>query len=195
MTTKTKTPMTDELFETDELVALARLDVEKGNIDQALARIKQALADATPPAEALTLGARLYAQLGLFERAQVLYQRFLKSNPGAVIESFQLGMTHLDAGQPQEALAIWDALLKDHPVHPPALFYKALALSQQGQPVDARHALETLLKSAPADNLYFGRGKELLQTLDTGAAPGATIASPNKAPRGLPQKDAYKIEH
>ena len=189
--------ISNDTFDTDELLALARLNVEKGEIDKALARVKQVLAAKTPPAEALTLGARLYAQLGLFGRAQELYQRFLQSNPGAVIETFQLGMTHMDAGQPREALAIWESLLKDHPVHPPALFYRALALSQQGNVADARHALETLLKSAPADNLYFGRGKELLQALDNGSAPvHATSAAGNaKKPRALPQKDAYKTEH
>lgn len=194
--TKSKTTTLDNVFDADEMVALARLDVEKGNLDQALARIKQILAGEAVPDEALTLGARLYAQLGLFVRARDLYRRYLESAPGAVIETFQLGMTHLDAGQPKEALAIWESLLKDHPAHPPALYFKALALTQLQQSADARHALEILLKSAPADNLYFGRGKELLQAIDSGSIPLPATGN-GAAAKGTPlvSTDAYKTEH
>jgi tetratricopeptide (TPR) repeat protein len=152
------------------------------------------LREKSPPGEAYAVTARLYAQLGLFERAQVLLKQYLQLHPDAVLEAFQLGMTHFDAGQTNEALDIWERILKQHPVHPPALFYKGMALAQQGKATEARQALEVLLKSAPADNLYFGRGKELLAGLDTGQlispAAKAGVAGASKL-----AKDAYKTEH
>jgi len=182
-----------DMFEPDELVALARLNIERGEMDEALWKLKQVIAEANPPAEALSMTARLYAQLGLFERAKPLFQRYLATQPNAVNETFQLGMVHFDAGQLAEALKIWDGLLKSQPTHPPALFYRALALHQLGQSTEARHSLDILLKSAAPDNLYFNRAKELLQTIENPPA-GRGGAAPTEAMRMAP-KDAYKIEH
>ena len=178
------------LFEADELLALARLDIEGGKLDEALWKLKQVLTETTPPAEALAMAARLYAQLGLWERAKPLFQRYIEAEPKAMNEVFQLGMVNFDAGEVKEALAIWAGLLKEHPTHPPALFFTALAHSQTGQLAEARHGLDVLLKSAPADNLYFNRGKELLQAIENRPAPGRAVDTARIAP-----KDAYKAEH
>jgi hypothetical protein len=71
-------------------------------------------------------------------------------------------------------------------------------LAQQGRMADAKHAIEILMKSAPADNLYFGRGKELLQSIDTDLRSGL-IAGNADAPKRVDAhtlpKDAYKGEH
>lgn len=190
---KTNESAPGDVFDLDELVALARQDIERGVLDQALRKLKQVLMDKNPPSEALTIAARLYAQLGLFSRAAVLYQRFLETNPGAVTETFQLGMTQFDAGHTNEAMKIWDGLLREYPTHPPALFYKGLVLARQGQATDAKHVIEILMKSTPMDNLYFGRGRELLQTIDTGlrsTAPSSSVADTHTLP-----KDIYKGEH
>jgi tetratricopeptide (TPR) repeat protein len=186
----------DGPFDADELLALARLDVERGALDQALSRLKSVLKSPAPTADAFSMAARLYAQLGLYDRSQKLFQRYLQLKPESLLETFQLGMTHYDAGQPNEALNVWESILKQSPVHPPALFYKALVLSQTGKVADARGTLDVLLKSAPADNLYFGRAKELLQAIDAGQIPVANLLAPaaKEAPRKL-AKDAYKTEH
>lgn len=194
MATKAKAaaPTRTESFEADELVALARLDIERGVLDEALWKLKQAIMEASPPAEALAMTARLYAQLGLWERAKPLFQRYLEIEPRAVNEAFQLGMVHFDAGQASEAVKIWENLLKDHPTHPPALFYRALAASHAGQPAEARRSLDVLLKSAPPDNLYFNRAKELLLAIEN--QPAATGLASTE-PLRLAPKDAYKTEH
>lgn len=180
-------------FEPDELVALARLNVERGELDEALWKLKLVIAEENPAPEALAMTARLYAQLGLFERAKPLFQRYLTSQPNAVNETFQFGMVHFDAGQQAEALVIWDALLKTQTTHPPALFYRALALHQLGQLPEARHCLDILLKSAAPDNLYFNRAKELLQSIEN-MPTGRGGTAPAEAIRLAP-KDAYKTEH
>jgi tetratricopeptide (TPR) repeat protein len=200
MATKHKSansPQTSDTFEHDELLALARFDIEKGDLSEALWKLKQVTAAETAPAEAFSMCGRLYAQLSLFDRAQKMFQKYLELEPKAVTETFQLGMVHFDAGRSAEALKIWDELLKNYPAHPPALFYRALSLAQEANILQARQALDVLLKSAPADNLYFGRGKELLQSLDSfqqSAKPAANTA-PGADARAALAKDAYKTEH
>lgn len=196
MTSRTKSATHVEL-DNDELLALARLDVERGDLEGALLKLKQMLAAEAPQSEVLAMGGRLYAQLGLWERAKVLLQRFLVQNPNATNETFQLGMVHFDAGQAAEARKIWEGLLKTVPTHPPALFYHALVLGQEGEVNLAKHSLDTLLKTAPPDNLYFGRAKELLQALELQARPASMSGNGSgpKDPRRIAPKDPYKTEH
>jgi tetratricopeptide (TPR) repeat protein len=183
------------VFDADELLALVKYDIEKGEIEKALAKIKELLAEKKPPTEIYAIAARTYAQLGLFERAKENFKNYLKENPEATVETFQLGMAHFDCGEKDEALSIWEEVLKKEPVNPPALFYRGLALAQTGKIADAKQALDTLLKSAAADNLYFGRAKELLQAINNDQShQGNNGSEPETVGKVLP-KDAYQIEH
>jgi len=179
-------------FDSEELLALARMDMEQNHVDSALLKIKQVLKTDKGNAEALSFGGRIYAQLGLFNKAKACFKQFLEISPDSDIDKFQFGMVHFDSGDQDAALAIWNELLAKQPTHPPSLFYKGLVLAQKNNLADARATLNILLQSAPADNLYFGRGKELLQNLDKGGA----LESPADADKGgnkkLP-KDAYKV--
>lgn len=201
MASKSKPPGTKsedkiESLDKEELLALARLDIERGDLEAALLKLKQVLVDESPPLEALSMGGRLYAQLGLWDRAKALLQRYLSQQPNAINETFQFGMVHFDSGQTAEAKKIWEGLLKTVPAHPPALFYYGLVLAQEGQIPQARQNLDTLLKSAAADNLYFGRAKELLQALEQ-ARPGSAAGNggERKDPLRIAPKDPYKTEH
>lgn len=187
-----------EHFESDELLALARLSLERNDVEDALLKLKKIVAAANPPTEALGLSARVYARLGLFERAAKLYERYLQAHPKAFLEQFQLGMTRFDAGKPDEALKVWAELLKEKPDYAPALFYRALALSQTGKPAEAKNLLERLLKSVAVDNLYFARGKELLQAIESvGSTEKAASSSRNggASPSARMAMDPYRTEH
>lgn len=177
-------------FETDELIALARLDMDEKHYDEALWKLKQVLCEAEPPAEALSMSARLYAQIGLFARARGLYERYMALESDAIPERFQLGMTYLDGGEPTEALAVWEPLLQDVPNFPPALFYRGLALARVGQLDAARKQLDDITRMLPADNLYFGRARELLQELSQAGAAG--VAGDAGDTDLLTRQDAYK---
>jgi Tfp pilus assembly protein PilF len=198
VTAKAKTTSTpgisavEDGFDSEELLALALVDMEKGDLAPALSKLKRAVAADVPAAEAFSACAKLYAKLRLWNRAQQMYEKYLSFEPEAVAETFQLGMVHFDAGRPSEALKIWDDQLKKNPNFPPALFYRALLLAQTGKPDAARQSLETLIKTAPADNLYFGRAKELLQNIDARQTqkPAGEIDA-----RAALVKDAYKTEH
>jgi len=153
-------------FDQYELLALARLDLDKGSIENALLKVKKALSLEENNPEALSMIGKIYAQIGLYEKSKIYLKKYLKLQPQAVTENFQYGMVHFDSGDRDTALSIWNTLLETNPTYPPALFYKGLVLAQKEETADARKALGILLQSAPADNLYFGKAKELLQSLE-----------------------------
>lgn len=157
----------DPIFDADELLVLARHDLQKGQIEGAMAKLKlaQQRPDCTPDV-GLEL-ARLYAQLGLRSRAILLFQSYLRQNPVDVDARFQLGMALFESGERESALPIWEEVLAGSPQYPPALYFRALAISQQGGTDQARSLLRGALDVLPADNLYFTRSRDLLTLLET----------------------------
>jgi tetratricopeptide (TPR) repeat protein len=155
------------ILERDELLALALRDLENNRLEEALRKLKPLIAGDDALIEALPLAARVYAQLGLTERAQGCYRRYLAARPDALVECFELGMTHFERGETDEAARLWQGVLERSPAHPPTLFYRALLNARGGRLPDARRDLEVLFNAVPADNLYVGRGRELLQEIDS----------------------------
>ena len=155
-------------FDTEELVALAKFDLDHDKIDSALEKVKIILTADDCPLEAKGLAARLYAQLKLFDKAKALYVQYLEISPESITELFQLGMVNLESGNSDEAIAIWSQLLEQNATHPPSLYYSAIALLEAEQVDEASRHLNVLLQSAPADNLYFGKAKEILHNMNQG---------------------------
>lgn len=155
-----------DIYDVVELAALAGMDVEAGRLDKALEKLKVAnqRTDRTPEIDAQL--ARIYAQLRLYAKSIEHFKRFLNVQPSAELERFQLGMVYFDTADFPAAIKIWDGVLSHNPAHPPALFYRASARLKQDQLEEARRDLDVLLKSVATNNLYFGRGKELLEALD-----------------------------
>lgn len=182
-----------ETLDSDELLALARMDMDQNRVDQALIKLKHLLNTDKGNSAALAMGGKVYAQLGLFDKAKNCFKQYLEINPASVIDKFQYGMVHFDSGDKDAALVIWNELLAKQPTHPPSLFYKGLLLAQTNHSADARATLSILLQSAPADNLYFGRAKELLQAMDKGGAIEASSGAGNGSDAKALPKDAYKV--
>jgi tetratricopeptide (TPR) repeat protein len=157
---------TADALDNDELLALARRDAEAGRVEEALRKLKPLIAQAEGPIEALPLAARIYAQLQLAEKAQACYRRYLAARPEAVLESFELGMTHFEKGEAAEADRLWRAVLQRSPTHPPTLFYSAVHAARSGREPDARRHLDVLFQAVTGDNLYVQRGRELLKEMD-----------------------------
>jgi len=163
-------PLSD--FDPPELLALARRDLDAGRIEEALLKLKKVIAGNDPLSEALPYAARVYAQLGLMEKARDCYRRYLEAHPGAVLESFELGITYFEGGEKAEAKKIWDRLLGSQPTHPPTLFYSGLLAAQEGRMPEAQRNLDVLFKSTPADNLYVTRARDLLRDIESGSLAG-----------------------
>lgn len=164
-------------FTQEELLALAQHDMEQGQLEGALSKLKHVVQDDGAPAYGVAMAAKLYARLRLFNSAKALYQRYLELDPQSVEISFELGMVHFDMGDSEAALSIWDKVLGAVPTFPPALFYSAAALSNGKRLADAKRHLDVLLQTAPEDNLYFGRGKELLQAIGAQAIQQSGISA------------------
>jgi tetratricopeptide (TPR) repeat protein len=165
-------------WDADELLVLARLDLQKDNIQEALEKLKQArLLPSSTPTISLEL-ARLYAQIGLRPRAIPLFIDYLREAPSDTDARFQLGMAHFEEGDTRTAMETWDAVLEADSQYPPAMFYRALALSQGGSVDQSKDLLRRAIDVLPTDNLYFGRARELLTTLENGGGrtgtPGTT---------------------
>lgn len=157
-------------LEPDELIALCRDHLEQNNIEQALLKIKEVLAQPEPPAGAHALAARIYARLRLYDRAIGYLQHCLDRDPESLERQIELAMAYQDSGNADTALRHWDAMLEHHPLLPPALFNAAWLLAQRKRLADANRHIEVLLQTAPEDNLYVGRARELQQMVNAAPA-------------------------
>jgi tetratricopeptide (TPR) repeat protein len=169
-----------EELDDDELLAVARIDFEKERFDDALLRLKQIIRHSGPtavPAKAEL--ARVHARLKLFGRAQAEFLEFLHENPNALTERFQLGMAYFDSGDGGKALEVWDAMMLQAPLHPPALFFSSVVHAQMGRLGIAVDRCRLITEKVEKDNLYFNRARDLLQKIE--ADPRWSAATPNPA--------------
>jgi tetratricopeptide (TPR) repeat protein len=195
-----KQPTGTGAFDDEERMALARVDLKKGDVAGALEKLKSVIASDAPPPGAFSLCGHIYLQLELPERARPLFVKHLTLQPDSPDESYLLGSIHFQAGRNAQALAAWDAVLQQYPTYTGALFYRAVLRSQQGQAALARDDLDVLIKSIPVENPFFKPAKELLQRLDSQrVAPQAALSTPAAAgthgaryPAAVLAQKAYK---
>ncbi|MBK4735677.1 tetratricopeptide repeat protein [Noviherbaspirillum pedocola] len=153
-------------FESDEILAIARDHFEHQRLEEALTRAKTLLELPEPPAGARELAARIYARLGLHERAIALLSQCIERSPDALELRIELAMVSQDGGNLEQGLRLWDDLLVQHPLLPPALFHAAALRAQRKQFADALRHVEVLLQTAEKDNLYVGKARELQDALN-----------------------------
>lgn len=178
-----------DLFDAEELLVLARIDLEKGAVDRALAKFKQALSTgAAQPALKLE-AARVYAELGLRNKAIPLFQAYVAAAPEDVDAQFQLGMAMFEEGMTEAALDLWGGVLTASPGYPPALYFRAAAQLRMGRPQDAAKLLRSAMDSIQSDNLYFARSRDLLAMLEADKDAAGTDAM------RLIGGAAYKTQH
>lgn len=156
-----------------ELLTLARLDMKADRLDQALVKLKQGLkseASGQQTSELLGELGRLYARLGLRERAREQFERFLELQPDAIQERFQLGLVHFEDGDRARAMPHWEQVLSHVPLHAPALYHVAISSAQDGKLERAWALCRTVLDKVEASNLYFEQSKELLKKIESDPA-------------------------
>lgn len=175
-------------LDADERLALVKWYIDQNRLDRALGEIK-VLLDDDADGELLLTGARLYAQLRLFERAETLFTRYLEQNPDSGNARFQLGMTRFDGGDLAGALDTWQQVLEAEPNNPPALFYSALARLQKGEAGESGPMLQQIIDSTRDDNLYHGKARDLLAQMQQSAEPKAGVGSSQTG------KNPYATEH
>lgn len=155
------------ILDTEELLALTRWYITKQDFGQALLFNKHCILKKNTPDETYKLSGKIYAELGLYEHAKVSFKKYLDKNPDSITELFQYGMVHMDTGETQQALKIWENLLLKDSTYPPALFYSALNLANSNRSDEALKKLNILIKSTPTDNFYFNKARNLLTSIET----------------------------
>lgn len=106
-----------ENLDSEELVHLAIRASEYNDNEEAILKLKRAINQTPDNANAHFMLGAIYAELGLYERAQELFKASLELNPDLTIAAFQSGLLQLSSGQIEEAKQSWshlDSLNKDH---------------------------------------------------------------------------------
>ncbi len=98
----------------------------------------------------LTLG-RAFYRAGMLEDAAQEFEAVLRNDPGQVTARFRLGIIALKAGDPEKALAHFDAVSEDERRAYGVLRNRALALEQLGRFEDALDTLVEAGKTKPGD--------------------------------------------
>lgn len=155
-----------DILDFEELIVLAKLDLEANNLSDALVKLKLAHSS-NGNSESLVMLARLYARLGLFDKSVPLFQEYLKENPDALHEKFQYGMSLFDNNQDEEALEVFEDIIdSEEAIHPPAMFYSTLILSKQNKNEAAVSRLIKILSTVDDKNLFYRRAHEELSQLN-----------------------------
>jgi tetratricopeptide (TPR) repeat protein len=150
------------IFDQDELFALSQVDMKNQNYERALEKIKIIMSRENIPIETLALAGKLYASIGLFEKARDAFFNFTQQVPNAYLELFQLGMVERDMGNISLATTIWEKVLEIEPNYPEALYYLADACVQLDLIDNARDWLFKLLETAPDNSEYIQLADQLL---------------------------------
>lgn len=153
-----------DIFTSNELFALANSDFENKRFDRSLFKLKHCLNRADCPFSAIALAARVYATIKLFEEAAILFQKYVYGIPSALTERFEWGMVCFESGKLSDSIEIWTEVLMMDPHHPPTLYYLAIAFVESGRISDSTEKIDLLLRTAPSDNFYFLKAKELLES-------------------------------
>lgn len=183
------------LLDTEELTALTSWHMERNQLDKALLTIKPLLDIEGVNSGVYVLAGRLYAQLGLFIQAESLFKQYLEEDPDDDQVVFQLGMTQFDSNETEEAINTWKNLLAKQPYNPPALFYNALAQLRINNQEEAIILLQSILTHVSADNLYFGKAKDLIKELELNPTFRGAANKINSADNVFKNKDIYSVEH
>lgn len=104
-------------LDTDELLHLAWTAGDRGQTDQAIALLKQAVDEAPEDARAHYMLGAEYAQIGMFDRATTQMQAAVALDPELHAARFQLGLLHLSSRQVEAAQLTWEPLDRLGPGH------------------------------------------------------------------------------
>lgn len=161
--------MTDfSVFDSDELLALSDLNFQSGNHQDALEKLKILVRRENAPLQTHALLGRIYATLGLFEKAKTAFIFYLEHQTNdrmRVNEFFQLGLVERDMGNFDAALKIWDDLLKAYPNHTPTLYNNAVILAEKQQLQKAADLLNLILEVADDKDQHIQLADQLLSRI------------------------------
>ena len=155
-------------FDNDELLALSDWNFQNNLHENALEKLKVLVRRDNAPLQSHALIGRIYATLGLFEKAKISFTFYLENQTNhrmKINETFQLGLVERDLGNIDNALHVWDELLKEHPKHTPCLYNKAVILVEIKQYQKAADLLNSILEIAEDNDQHIQLADQLLSRI------------------------------
>ncbi|MCG3723679.1 tetratricopeptide repeat protein [Vibrio cincinnatiensis] len=152
-------------FEKDELLALANLYFDKQDYIVALPILKHLVSAETTPVGAFSTLGRIYAVLGLFERALVAFETYLEYRPESIPERFEISLIHRRMDNDEKALILWENILKDNENFAPVLYAKALYLRDSDREDEAIEVLTQLIENTPPEDNHVELANRLLSDI------------------------------
>ncbi len=128
----------------DYLVRLGEMNLQQGNLQQALAQADAALDGQRRHAGAWALRGKVLQQRGELEAAMTCYHRTLNEQPHASEVQVALAEIYRALGRPQRALATLDSLTdgkSGEQISPQAWMLKGQSLADLGEASAAKHCL------------------------------------------------------
>jgi len=153
------------LLDTDELFALAQLDFEREDYQSALPKLKKLIKGQDFPVGVFSVLGRIYAILGLFNKAKISLETFLEHQPDAVPEHFEIGMIHRQLGDDDSAISVWDDVLEKAPHFPPVLYSKALYLLDCDLTEESLEQLNLIIETANPNDRHIEMANELISQI------------------------------
>jgi tetratricopeptide (TPR) repeat protein len=147
-----------------ELLIQATRCVQHGEFEQAIVLLKSLIQKEPRHELAIGMLGGVYAQIKMHDCAVDYFREVLAINPDNALARFQLGLSLLTLGRPQEAITAWKPLLanaNDYLAH----FYSALALFQVGRPSEAKPLLNTAAARMPKNHEAYPKLLDLLSDL------------------------------
>ncbi len=130
----------------DTLVRLGEMNLQQGQLDQALAQADLALDNQRRHAAAWALRGKVLQQQQQFDDALTCYHRALSDQPNLPDVQIAVAEIYRGLGRPQRALATLDAMTdgqSGEQVNPQAWMLKGLALADMGESGAARSCLKS----------------------------------------------------
>jgi len=103
-------PSPSSNLDSDELFHLAVLDSQAARHDEAIRKLKEAIAYSPNHAKANYLLGAEYAEIGLYDRAIEMIERAVHLDPSLITAHFQLGLVHYTLGNVAAAQESWAML-------------------------------------------------------------------------------------
>jgi tetratricopeptide (TPR) repeat protein len=148
-----------------ELLSSALAHVKAGDLDEAMAALKDLL-DRDPENEvALGLLAALWCDLGMHERGAEGFGKLLGRNPGNPLTRIQLGLSQRAAGRRDLALATWKPAVEADEVA--ALYWSGLVHYENGALDEARRVLARAAAVTGPDHPFYPAVQRLLTLVES----------------------------
>ncbi|EHK8998535.1 hypothetical protein M2H13_18905 [Vibrio vulnificus] len=153
------------VLDDEELLALAKVSVERADYEDALIKMKILLNRDNFPVSIYALFGRTYTALELYSKAIESFNEFLYHYPEVIPERFHLGVVYRRMKNNEKALSVWNEVLELAPAFPPALYNKALLLLDWHDEDGAIEQLNYIIENVDPEDDHVEMASHMLSSI------------------------------